>query len=148
MIFLQDLGVNPKEFFPNGILSPEVLGALFFLFIALIFVALVVYIYISFAYMAIGKKVKYKYPGIAWVPIVGPALILSRTAKMHWWPTLLVIGFFIPIVSFLFAITYMVYYTIWSWKTFEKIKKPGWWSLLLWIPIVNLVILGIVAWSK
>jgi hypothetical protein len=34
------------------------------------------------------------------------------------------------------------------WKIAEAIKKPGWWSLLLLIPIVNFVIVGIMAWEK
>jgi len=39
--------------------------------------------------------------------------------------------------------------TIWMFGVVaEKIKFPGWTSLLLLIPVVNLVILGIWAWSK
>jgi hypothetical protein len=37
---------------------------------------------------------------------------------------------------------------VWNWKIFEALKKPGWWAILLIVPIVNYVIMGIVAWSK
>lgn len=119
-------------------------GFLIFLFVLVI----ASYIFMSFAYMAIARKAKYPSPGIAWIPAVGPALIVSKTAKMHWWPILLMIGFWIPFLGALLAIAFTVFNIIWHWKTFEALKKPNWWSILMLIPIVNFVIIGIVAWSK
>lgn len=122
------------------------LGAGFLLFLFIFIVA--AYIYTSFAYMAIAKRVKYKSPGIAWIPGIGPMLIVSKTAKMHWWPILLLIGAIIPFIGFVFSIALAVFQVIWHWKTFEVMKRPGWWSILMLIPIVNFVIIGIVAWGK
>jgi hypothetical protein len=106
------------------------------------------YIFLSFAFMAIGKKAKDPMYGLAWIPGIGPLIIAYRTSGMHWWPWLLLIGMMIPIIGFLASIAFMVFSILWLWKTFEKIGQPGWWAILTLIPIVNLIIIGIVAWSK
>lgn len=110
--------------------------------------AIVIYVYSSWAFMAIGKKTKQRNYGLAWIPIVGPLIITSQAAKMHWWPILLLAGAWIPIVGSLLSIVVIVFSVIWLWKTFEAIKRPGWWALLCLIPIVNLVLIGIAAWGK
>jgi hypothetical protein len=116
----------------------------FFFFILLV----ALYIYTSLAYMAIARKARYSMPGIAWIPLVGPALITSKTAKMHWWPILLLIGCLIPYVGFLFTIAFAVFSTIWLWYTFKAVRRPGWWSILCLVTPLNLIFLGIAAWSK
>lgn len=135
------------EFLTGGLIAGFI--ALFFAF--LIFMLLFViacYIYSSLAFVAIAKKARYYNPSIAWIPVVGPALIASKTAKMPWWPILLLIGTIIPIIGGLFCLAFAIFSIIWMWKTFEVIGKPGWWAILLLIPIVNLIMLGIAAWSK
>ncbi|MEM1535208.1 MAG: hypothetical protein QW199_00490 [Candidatus Pacearchaeota archaeon] len=140
----------------------------------LIILTIALYIYISFAFMAIAKKGKYKWPGIAWIPGIGPLLIASQLAKMHWWPLLLFIPLvislalfssFLPlllIISFeatlvlilIAGISYIllcIYSVIWLWKTFKLLGRPGWWAIFYPFPILNLVflvLLGIVAWGK
>lgn len=121
-----------------------IMGAL----LAIAIISVLVWTYISFAFMAIGKKAKYPTPGIAWIPLVGPALITAKAAKMHWWPILLLIGIIIPIVGGLFALAFAVFSIIWLWKTYEVIGKPGWWAILMIIWPVGLIFLGIAAWSK
>ena len=108
---------------------------------------LAVYIYLSFAFMAMAKKAKLSTPGLAWIPGVGPIIIAYQASKMHWWPWLLIIGMFIPIIGALFSLAFAVYFIIWLWKLFEKIRRPGWWAILCIIPVVNLVLIGIAAWS-
>lgn len=126
-------------------------GVLFFLAgLVLFFIVLVIaiYVYTSFAFMTIARKVKYSAPGIAWIPLVGPLLITSKTAKMHWWPILLIILFPIPVVNVLAMIVLTVFAIIWLWKTYEKLNRPGWWALFNLIRPVNLVFYGIAAWGK
>ena len=145
MIFLET--VDLTNFAAGGIAGGLVALALaFMVFIAIVIVAL--YLYSSFAYMAIARKAKYKHPGIAWIPGVGPLIVTNRIARMHWWPFLLFAGFMIPVIGFVAIIMLSVFQIVWLWKTFEKLKRPGWWAILCLIPIVNLVFLGIVAWSK
>lgn len=143
MIFLQSAAFNPDTISSGAFAA--LVGAFL---VAFIIYAVVMYIYSSFAFMAIARKAKYPSPGIAWIPAVGPALIASKTAKMHWWPILLLIGALIPFIGGIFGLAFTVFFIIWLWKTFEVIGKPGWWAILMIIPIVNIIILGIAAWSK
>ena len=127
-------------------------GAIFALILAFLvvflIVAFVLWLYLSFAYMAIGKKARLSMPGLAWIPGIGPHIIAFQASKMHWWPWLLLIGFVVPILSILCALVFGVYTVIWNWKMFERIHKPGYWALLCLIPVVNLILIGIAAWSK
>jgi len=115
----------------------------------LMFVA--VYVYTALTLMTVAKRLKDKQPWLAWIPIANMVL-LARLAKMHWWPVLLVIGALIPVVGFLFVIALAVFGIIWTWKVCEARKRPGWWSLLVLIPLAGsiwyLVMWGILAWSK
>jgi uncharacterized membrane protein YhaH (DUF805 family) len=139
----------PFIFMQTQAISDEAALGLFAAFAMFFFIlAIIVYLYSSFAYMAIAKKAKYPSPGIAWIPLVGPAIITAKTAQMHWWPILLLIGVFIPFIGGLFSLAFAVFSIIWLFKTYEKIGKPGWWAIMMIIPIVGLVFLGIAAWSK
>ena len=128
-----------------------IIGTLFMVFLFVVGI----YVYGSFAYMAIGKKAKDKKAWLAWIPIVGKPLLVSRIAKMPWWPVLFLLGgifIFVPVfgivVCWMSSITFAVFFLIWRWKTYEKIGHPGWFSLLFLIPILGYVFLGIVAWNK
>jgi hypothetical protein len=160
--------------------DPLVLGIVLF-FMMLIFALFIgMYIYVSLAHVAIAKKAKNKTPGLAWIPLVGPLLISFQIAKMHWWPFLLFplpflfIGF--PILSSILTIPFGIFSTIWEFKMFKAVKKPGWWaiftsglSLIAMIPsyfyafgevplsfsllylinfIFYFIFIGIAAWSK
>ena len=67
---------------------------------------------------------------------------------MHWWPWLLIIGTFIPVIGSLASIAFLVFVIIWHWKMFEAIRRPGWWAILLLLPIVGWIMVGIAAWSN
>ena len=121
---------------------------IFGILMAYIVILLLLWVYVSLAFMTIGKKTNHPSPAIAWIPLIGPALISNRAAKMHWWPILLLIGGFIPYVGILFILAFMVFFIIWMWKTFEALGRPGWWALLLLAPFVNYVLLGIAAWGS
>jgi hypothetical protein len=151
-MFLETLGL-----IEDGILSIEAALAAVILqtilaSMAVFFLVIVgLYVYTSFAFMAIAKKAKYKTPEIAWVPVVGPLLIQAKTAKMHWWPILLLLGAWIPFLGWALGIVVSVFSIIWMWKTLEAIHKPGWWVLISAIPVIGIawfVLLGIAAWSK
>jgi len=113
-----------------------------------IVLSIAVWVYTSFAYMAIAKKNKQSSPGLAWIPMVGPSIVSVRAAKMHWWPILLIIGMFIPLIGWIAQIAFTVFFIIWNWKMMEALKRDGWWAIFILIFPVYLVMLGIVAWSK
>jgi len=123
----------------------SLIAGMFVIFL-LIFVAL--YVFMGFAFMSIAKKAKLSTPGLAWIPGVGPLIITYQASKMHWWPWLLLIGCAIPILNIFASIAFMVFTIIWLWKTFEAINKPGWFAILMLIPVVNMIIIGVTAWSK
>ena len=139
----------------DGIAGGAIAGGLMafiMAFIGIIIVfSLIIYIYMSLAFMAIGKKTNYPSPGLAWIPMVGPALIASKTANMHWWPILLLIGMVIPFIGGLASLAFTVFFIIWMWKTFEAVGRPGWWAIFQIIPILNIVwfvFIGIAAWGN
>lgn len=109
-------------------------------------IGLAIYVYLALAWMAIAKKLGFKYPWLAWIPIANLALIPILADKK--WPWVFI--FLIPIVN-------LVFWIIWTWKIFEKRKYPGWLSLLPigeiipfigWLfSIAYLVIIGVVAWA-
>jgi hypothetical protein len=130
------------------IIGLEEMGALLGMGMAFFILSIALYIYISLAFMAIGKKAKYSTPGIAWIPGIGPLIITAKTAKMHWWPILLILIAWVPVLGQLAYLTLLVFSIIWLWKTFEVINVEAWWAILYLLPIVNLVIIGIAAWGK
>lgn len=143
------MSLNLLETLPiNSAMAGGLVALIMGMLVVFLIISVLVWIYMSFAFMAIAKKAKYSMPGLAWIPVVGPLIVTSNIAKMHWWPILLLIGFWIPFVGPLLSLVVFVFSIIWLWKTFEVIKKPEWWAILYIIPVVNLVIIGIAAWSK
>jgi len=124
-------------------------GAIASLIVVGIFLAIILsvafYVYFALAWMTIAKKMKYKHPWLAWIPIANCAMIL-QIGGFHWaWIFL----FLVPIVGW---IALFVMFVIATWRIFEKRKYPGWYSLSLVIPkvggILYLIVIGFVAWNK
>lgn len=102
------------------------------------------YIFAAFALMAIAKKTKTKNSWMAWIPIANLYLV-TQMAKLNGLWTLILLAWFVPAVGGLIVAGV----GIWMfWRIAERIKMPGWTSLLLIVPIVNLIVLGIYAWKK
>ncbi|MEK6811906.1 MAG: hypothetical protein AABX96_05335 [Nanoarchaeota archaeon] len=141
-LFLQELALT------DDILSSGFLGLILGFLAVFLVIIFLVYVYLSFAYFAIAKKARLSTPGLSWIPFVGPLIVAYQTSNMHWWPWLLVIGFFIPFIGFVFSLAFTVFSVVWHWKMFETIGKPGWWSILMLIPIVGFILIGIAAWGK
>ena len=112
-------------------------------FVLLFFVA--IYVYMSLAWVAIAKKLKYKKSWLAWIPIANWAMIL-QLGNFDWkW-------IFLILVPILGWIPLYVLIIISHWRIFEKAKYPGWLSLSMIMPYVGgilyLIVIGIVAWYK
>jgi hypothetical protein len=114
-----------------------------FAFIAVL-AAIALYVYCSWALMTIANKTKTKYAWLAWIPIANLYLIVT-IAKLEWYYMFLMILAFVPAVGGLICMGLMVW---WYWKIAEARKMPGWLGILMIFPIVNLIVLGILAWSK
>jgi len=132
----------------NGMMGGDLLALIMGMMFFFIIVSIIVYVYMGFAFMAIARKARLRTPGLAWIPGIGPMIIAYQTSEMHWWPWLLFIGVLIPFIDSFALIALVVMFTIWQWKMFESIKKPGWWAILCLISPLNLIFWGIAAWSK
>ena len=120
------------------------LAAMGAMMVVFLIIGLALYVYSALALMFIAKKTKTKNGWLAFIPIANFYLMTQMAGKPAWW-TLAILLSFIPFVGGL-AVTAVSIYLF--WLIAEKIHKPGWWSLLLLIPVVNLVIMGIMAWGK
>jgi len=153
-IILQGLPANLEQFVNTevfgGFVGGAVVTVILAFFILFIILTIALYIYTSFAYMALAKKTKTEPAWLAWIPIAN-LYLHSKMAGMHWWPVLLIIVGFIPVIGFIGSIVLAVYVFIWGWKIFEKVGKPGWWVLFAIVPIIGqiifLILLGIAAWG-
>lgn len=103
-----------------------------------------VYVYTSYAWMTLGKKLRYDRPWLAWIPFASTSMVLEM-GGFHW---ALVFLFLIPILGW---IALGVLHIISTWRIFEKRKYPGWYSLSMIIPqiggILYLIALGFVAFK-
>jgi hypothetical protein len=85
----------------------------------------------------IAKKLNVQAPWTAWVPVVNIWTLLQAAGKPCWW----VLLFFIPLVGFIVIIH------VWMCIT-ENLGRNKWMGLLILIPIVSLVYIGVLAFSK
>ena len=140
----------------NSLLAdPEVLGGLYAaiagFIVILIIIGVIIYIYVSLAYMKIAERTNTANGWLAFIPIAN-LYLMSKIARMHWWPILLLIGILIPFVGSIISIVFVIFGFIWGWKIFEAVGRPGWWVLWQIIPILGtiifLILLGIAAWGK
>tara|TARA_Y100000310_G_scaffold332325_1_gene407685 strand:- start:879 stop:1436 length:558 start_codon:yes stop_codon:yes gene_type:complete len=161
-LFLQNAGQVGGDV---GVLA-TIFAAFLGLFIFLMVLAVLAYFYVAFALLNIAKRTNTPHGWFAFIPLLNLYLI-SRIAKMHWWPFLLIVAYIIfimlaslgdimevigSILGVISLLVFVVYSIIWQWKMFEAVGRPGWWILTILIPFVgNLVyfiLLGVAAWGK
>jgi hypothetical protein len=120
---------------------PDISGGLL---AVIILVALAAYIYFALALMTIAKRTNTPNAWLAWIPIANIYLLTQIGKQNGWWTAGLLAGV-IPFLGGLAVLALMIF--LW-WKAAEQIKRPGWWGILMAIPLVNLVVLGMMAWGK
>lgn len=111
-------------------LAGQILGGFFWAIIGFVIILVIgVYVYTSLAYMTIAKKLKYKYPWLAWIPIANMSMIL-QLGGFHWaWVFLILV----PILGW---IPLVVLQYIAMWRIYEKRNYPG---ILALIPLLSTV---------
>jgi hypothetical protein len=109
-------------------------AAFFMIFLVL---GAALYVYFSLCLYLIAKKLNVQAPWTAWIPIVNIWTLLQAAGKPCWW----VLLFFIPFVSII-VIAY-----VWMCIA-ENLGRNKWLGLLMLVPIVNLVYIGVLAFSK
>ena len=107
-------------------------------------ILLIVYAYPAFALMTIARKTKTKKPWLAWIPLANFYLMVKIARFPGWW----VLFFFASIIPVIGTFVAMAFGAYTWWYIAERRKMPGWYGLLVIVPIANLVIMGIIAWGK
>jgi len=133
---------QPRAAIPAPLESQQMAAAGIMAFVMgffMIFLILVagLYVYFSLCLFLIAKKLNVPAPWTAWIPIVNIWTILKAAGKPGWW----VLLFFIPFVGVI-AIAY-----VWMCIV-ENLGRNKWLGLLILIPIVSLVYIGVLAFSK
>ena len=109
-------------------------AAFFMIFLVL---GAALYVYFSLCLFLIAKKLNVQAPWTAWIPLVNIWTLLQAAGKPCWW----VLLFFIPFVSVI-VIAY-----VWMCIV-ENLGRNKWLGLLMLVPIVNLVYIGVLAFSN
>jgi len=112
--------------------------------IGFLIVLISLYVYVGFAVRAIARKTGTLRPWLAFVPIAN-VYLMAKIADLSGWYTTSLLLALIPFIGPVITTATFVY--IW-WKIAEKLRKPGWWGVLILLPIVNLIIMGRMAWGK
>jgi len=76
-LFLQALGESSVEGAEAAGVLAGLLGAILVFFLIFFLISLAIYVYISFAFMAIARRAGQSLPGLAWIPGVGGRLICT-----------------------------------------------------------------------
>ena len=130
-----------------GMMDGGIAGMMAFMgafFVFFLLVALAVYIYSALALMTIAKKTKTENAWFAWIPILN-IYLLTQVAGVSGWITA---AFLLAIIPFIGGLI-VAALTVWLWwKVAERLKLPEWYGILMIIPIVNLIMMGIMAWGK
>lgn len=119
--------------------SPEAAAAVFLMaFLGIILIlAAAGYIYKSICLQLIAKKTNTPNAWLAWIPIADMFLMCSIGKKSYWWVLLM----YVPIVNIIFFIL--------LWMEISKARgKEDWLGILMILPLVQIFIIGYLAFSK
>lgn len=106
---------------------------------------IVMYVVLAITLMKIAQKTNTDNAWLAWIPIANLFLIVFCAKKEWWWGLIILFAGIIPIIGSIASLAAMIY--MW-WLICEKLNKPGPLALLMLIPVVNLVFMLYLAFSK
>lgn len=128
----------------SGLIELDLLNFLILSIILIISSLIAIYIYVALALSALAKKIGIKKAGLAWVPFAN-FFFRAKLAKYPWQYGFLNFLAIIPVVG---SLVPHILNAWWFWKISEQLKKPGWLGVLMVLPVINLFILGYLAWGK
>lgn len=131
-------GNVPSPALPGNMPPANVLAAVVAGFLTVfLFVAAGVYIFFSLCLYLIAKRLNVAEAWAAWIPIIQIWPFLSSAGKPCWWVVLL----FIPIVN--------AFVGVYLWMCIaENLGRNKWLGLLMLLPIINFVLMGVLAFTK
>lgn len=115
-------------------------GLLIFFFV----IAILIYLYQAYCQMKISDKSKTPNSWLAFIPIANFYLLTQMAGVSGLW-TLGLAAAFIPMIGGLAVLVLTVW--LW-WQAIERIKRPAWLALLIWIPVINWIIYGMLAFGS
>jgi len=101
------------------------------------FPGLAVYVWLALTLHIIANKTDTPYAWLAWIPIANLYLMCKVAGRSGWWTLL----FFIPLLNIVIGII------VWMGIA-EARHQPSWLGILMIVPIANLVIPGVLAFSQ
>ncbi len=105
---------------------------------ALLLVSVAVYVYYAFSLMTIAHKTGTGSAWMAWVPILNVYLMCKVADKPGWW---LLVIMFVPFINLVL--------TIILWMRIAEVRGfPGWWGILMLVPVVNFIVPGYLAFAE
>lgn len=113
-----------------NLLPPELILILVLFFLAL-------YVYSSICLQLIARKLSVAPAWLAWIPIVNIYLQIKCAGKPWWW---LLLFLFVPLANII------VFILVWI-SICQKLSRPAWLVILLFISPLNLIVLGYLAFS-
>ncbi len=132
------------EIDPQMLLGASGLASGILAFGAIALVALLaIYLYVAFALMAMAKRTNTPNGWLAFIPIAN-VYLMTQIAGLSGWYTLGLLLGLIPVVGWIALSALFVFI---FWKIAENLKRPGWWGLLQLVPVVNLIMIGVMAWG-
>lgn len=150
-----------RDVSPMTMGTGSLLGAMASILIVMMVIIVAIYIFVSFAYMSIAKRLgKTKPIGISWIPGFGPLIICWHASGMNWYSWLLLPVFYVlyMLIAFLglfgstavlivlavltgiTGLVFLGFFSAWSWKMFGALGRPGWWGLMHLIPVIGIAI--------
>lgn len=100
-------------------------------------ILLAFYVFFSLCMYLIAKKLNVPAAWTAWVPLLNLWAFVGSAGKPWWWILLL----FVPLLNFFIGVY------LWLCIT-ENLGKNKWLGLLMLVPIVNMIFLAVLAFSK
>ncbi len=101
-------------------------------------------IYVGFVLKALAKKTNTPKAWMGFIPITNVYLMAKIAGLSGWYTTSLGLAL-IPYVGGPITIATFAY--IWI-NIAKKTGRPGWWGIMILVPIINLILIGIMAWGK
>jgi len=117
------------------------------IFLFVIILSFIFYVYSAICLYFIAKKTNTEPAWLAWIPI-GNLFLMCNVAKINYLWLLGILGLFIPFVNIL-ANIYLIGLFVYMWyKIAIARNKPGWIGILTIIPVVNLAVMGYLAFAE
>ncbi|MCG8431956.1 MAG: hypothetical protein MJA29_12385 [Candidatus Omnitrophica bacterium] len=113
--------------------------------VVLMVLGVILYVYAAICLMTIAQKTGAEPAWLAWIPIGNLFLMCNIAGVNYWWAGGMLLAGLVPWLGGLVCLGITVY--LW-YKIAEARNRPGWMGFLMMIPLANLVVMGLLAFSE